>query len=478
MTTHEKYELNINIFSVNLVYKESIGSGTAPFEILDNTTVSDGLIASHKAFWVKVRSGSQTVTFNESDKVTSGTTFIKSHTELPTLRMQLKNISNGNLSTVLIALKSDAMNGMDRYDAEILKNDNGEAPNLYTIIDDTHEVSINVLPIQVALDITVGVEPGIAGDFEWRFYDFDDIGSNTCLIVEDKLTNEWVDIRTNDVIVREFSDSIMVDRFVLHMQPIMEAMTTEPVTCFGNNDGSVVVQNLSGQVINFALYDANGALVREEMVTNNVVWSGLEAREYTVREYQTSIGCPSAAKEVVVFEPAPIVASFEASKREIDLGVESGEVSFSSNGSGAVTYQWCFSDNNEALEGEQVAHTFSTTGEHVVTMYAFGENPACNEVYTDTIKVMDTVSEIEEQHNEMNVRIISTDEEIQVLVQLRQASDLSLSLIDVQGRLIDAIEYKNVQDDRFVIPTPNAAGMYLLKVTSDLNEQVIKIDKR
>lgn len=458
------------------VYKESVGTGTAPFDVLDNTTVAPGLISSHKAFWVKVRSGSQTVTFNENDKITAGTTFIKNTIFLPKVRMQVKNLNTGDLSAGLLTFKADASLSYDRYDADILRNAMPTAPNLFMIAADDRELSINTVPTDQKVEIPLKIEAGATADFELRFYDYNDVAAGTCLMLEDKVTNETFDIREQDVLVRELIETSNDDRFKITVQPMLQASLVSNVACFGEANGKLEVANLTGVPTNFALYDVLGELVNFDMVEEALTWDELPAGAYTIREYIASAGCASVFAEVVITEPEQIVANFNISDTYVDLAEHTGEVTFTNNATGATNFVWFFEDNGEYVYTKNASHTYTTAGKYEVILLAQSADLNCVAVKTDTVEVIDKASNIEEVvDNKFTVNY--NEELINLNINLVDNQNVEIQLIDMQGKRISETHLNGISEKQITLQMPEVKGMYMLKIKGQTFDKHIKIMK-
>lgn len=467
-----------NVNSGYYAYNTTAGTANAPFDVLDNTTITDGLIPSHKAFWVKVSAAAQTLTFNEDDKNTGGVAYIKSNNEeLPKIRVQVQNLANGFLSAGVSVFNSNASASFDSFDTEIFKSGNASAPNLYFLSEDNRALSINGTSNDVNV-LPIKIEAGVSGDFELKFYDFAEMPSGTCLMLQDKLTDEWFNLRETQSIVRELYDTTSFSRFAIHLNRILGAELVENVSCFGANNGEILVENLTEEgPIGLGLYNEAGQLIKEAMVTDAKVWSDLAPGAYTVREVNTTKGCPGAFDEVVISEPVQIIPDFLASESTIDLATHSGEVSFANESEGATDYIWFFSDNNEFSYEANPTHTYTTPGIHTVSLLAHNGNYDCAKVREQQIEVKSSVGIAEELLPENNVNAYIQHDEIVLNLFFEQQADVQVQLLDVTGKTIDSRNYQNVVEQTNRIAIPHASGVYVLKVQSNNKQRSIKLFK-
>lgn len=464
-----------NVAGGYYAYKTAVGSGTAPFDVINGTTVSAGLIASHKAFWVKALDATPgTLTFEENDKVTTGTSFIKNSQVNPKLRVQAQNLNNGLLSVGLIVQIEDAKNSFEKYDASILKALKTTAPNLFFLSEEGTQLSIDAVPNDVSL-IPMQVEAGVSGDFELRFWDFNEIHTGSCIWLEDKFTDEWFDLREEQSIVRTLSDTTTVARFNIHINPMLNTELVANTTCFGTNDGEVLVENLSENVIGLALYDEVGTVVYEDMVTRDKVWTDLAPGKYTLREANTNIGCPSAFTTVEVFEPAEVVASFDKSVEEIDLAYDNGEVQFTSTSTGGEEHIWFFSDNNEFSFEANPTHTFSTPGLHDVSLLVHNGNYDCAKAYEDQVLVKSSVGITEEVLDETLVNATVVDGQAKLTMNFESPENVTVLLFDMAGKELGNWNYEQVSDNVKYIDLPTTKGIYLLKVQAANKKRTFRL---
>ena len=464
-----------NVAGGYYAYKTAVGSGTAPFDVINGTTVSAGLIASHKSFWVKALDATPgTLTFEENDKVTTGTSFIKNSQVNPKLRVQAQNLNNGLLSVGLIVQIEDAKNSYEKYDASILKALKTTAPNLFFLSEEGTQLSIDAVPNDVSL-IPMQVEAGVSGDFELRFWDFNEIHTGSCIWLEDKFTEEWFDLREEQSIVRTLSDTTTVARFNIHINPMLNTELVANTTCFGTNDGEVLVENLSENVIGLALYDEAGELVYEDMVTRDKVWTDLAPGKYTLREANTNIGCPSAFTTVEVFEPAEVVASFDKSVEEIDLAYDNGEVQFTSTSTGGEEHIWFFSDNNEFSFETNPIHTFLTPGLHDVSLLVHNGNYDCAKAYEDQVLVKSSVGITEEVLDEALVNATVVDGQAKLTMNFESPENVVVMLFDMTGKELGNWNYEQVSDNVKYIDLPTTKGIYLLKIQAANKKRTFRL---
>ena len=308
-----------------------------------------------------------------------------------------------------------------------------------------------------------------------RFWDFNEIHTGSCIWLEDKFTEEWFDLREEQSIVRTLSDTTTVARFNIHINPMLNTELVANTTCFGTNDGEVLVENLSENVIGLALYDEAGELVYEDMVTRDKVWTDLAPGKYTLREANTNIGCPSAFTTVEVFEPAEVVASFDKSVEEIDLAYDNGEVQFTSTSTGGEEHIWFFSDNNEFSFETNPIHTFLTPGLHDVSLLVHNGNYDCAKAYEDQVLVKSSVGITEEVLDEALVNATVVDGQAKLTMNFESPENVVVMLFDMTGKELGNWNYEQVSDNVKYIDLPTTKGIYLLKIQAANKKRTFRL---
>lgn len=332
------------------------------------------------------------------------------------------------------------------------------------------------MPTDQKVEIPLKIEAGATADFELRFYDYNDVAAGTCLMLEDKVTNETFDIREQDVLVRELIETSNDDRFKITVQPMLQASLVSNVACFGEANGKLEVANLTGVPTNFALYDVLGELVNFDMVEEALTWDELPAGAYTIREYIASAGCASVFAEVVITEPEQIVANFNISDTYVDLAEHTGEVTFTNNATGATNFVWFFEDNGEYVYTKNASHTYTTAGKYEVILLAQSADLNCVAVKTDTVEVIDKASNIEEVvDNKFTVNY--NEELINLNINLVDNQNVEIQLIDMQGKRISETHLNGISEKQITLQMPEVKGMYMLKIKGQTFDKHIKIMK-
>lgn len=180
------------------------------------------IIASSQSFFVHANAASPSLIISEDCKAFGSPTFFKYGNSLPKylLRLQLNGVGNLYKDETVVQLKAGASNGFDpSFDAYKLYSWDYSAPNISTKINGIEYV-VNTIekPIE-NMDVAVKVKVNTAGNYTLNFKGLQAFSTFACLTFEDKLTGNWVDLKS-DSSYTFFSaiDTVSsYNRFVLHL---------------------------------------------------------------------------------------------------------------------------------------------------------------------------------------------------------------------------------------------------------------------
>ena len=148
----------------------------------------------------------------------------------------------------------------------------------------------------------------------------------------------------------------------------------------------------------------------------------------------------------------------------LDLTVTAADPSVTANQAGAI-YQWVDCDNgNQAITGEtNQTYTAATTGNYavIVTMNGCSDTSACTSIAVDGLNELDLSSNLEIYPNPNNG-------EFTVFVDGITASEVTIELADLSGKVITTEMYANVVDKLNVPMNVNVdAGVYFIQISAD-----------
>ncbi len=194
----------------------------------NSTTGTNGAtqyIPKMQGFFVQCGDGNQntlsatlngSIEFTNASKVINSASFFK---KLDSENNTLRLIVSGNdySQEAIINFQDEASDNYDVYDSDIFFTENEEVPHIYTVIDE-NELVINTYssPMTENLAVNVGFKVGVEGDYTISTNVFEAFNSNQELFLEDKVTNEFINLQ-NDLVYTFHSEATDgADRFVLH----------------------------------------------------------------------------------------------------------------------------------------------------------------------------------------------------------------------------------------------------------------------
>ena len=194
-----------------------------------------------QGFWVR-STGLPTLAITESDKNTTDQAFYKS-SSTNLMRIGLAgNVNTFGDAAVLI----EGNNYTVDYDAEVdvqkfttLDPDN--APSLYTVTPDGHDVCFNKIPsASVSIPLVAKAGTIAQGDYTLNFDIPSEFMLGACMTLEDLHTGNTVDLRADTSYTYATSDTTTLPRFIIHIVKDFNTQVGD-LTCFGTSDGTVTI---------------------------------------------------------------------------------------------------------------------------------------------------------------------------------------------------------------------------------------------
>lgn len=233
-------------------------------------------IAPMQAFWVKVDKDNTpaSVTFRNIHRshFTTGANPLKVKTAGNRQRLRLV-ISNGSATDeTLLVGKSYASNSLDNYDIEKMSDNNGEIPEIYSLIDHQELVINSMQALSDGLVVALGIRPGKPGNFSIETTQLENINGRVILV--DQLTGTETELNPGSG-YSFTADGTANNRFSLEFRApaaitgFHNANSQLKVVASGN---SIVIQGLSaGKVVRIfntmgqELYSATVSADRTEL---------------------------------------------------------------------------------------------------------------------------------------------------------------------------------------------------------------------
>lgn len=256
------------------------------------------------------------------------------------------------------------------------------------------------------------------------------------------------------------------------------AITTVPVTCFNDSNGSIQIHNpicVKCFSWNFSIYKNENLIRTSEVPTTDTTLSDFLSGYYAITIYVD--GFLADSELVYVGSPAQVIPSFSADNYS---PFTNDFVLFTNQSSGANAFNWTFGDNSTDSVANPT-HSFSIAGNYPVTLTASNSN-GCNASFTDTIRVSTQLltqgphvtrgnafspNSTERISNSLDVNVSSGSQSITVS-QKGESQEMDVQLININGQLISSTSTMN-QIIRFEFLQ---AGIYVVTISSKSGEVV------
>jgi hypothetical protein len=182
----------------------------------------DGYIAPGQGFMAKVINSpvsvpaDVTLNFENDMRTVTPTFFYKASQDRDRIWLSVTGPEE-DYNEILITFMDGAEIGLDRSDAEKLK---GNANIAFYSIMDGGDFVIQGLPMLLPTDtyeIPLGLDAKIPGQYTFELQTIENFAPDTDITFEDRLAGQIINLRTSPLYVTQVSDSLVRDRFFLHI---------------------------------------------------------------------------------------------------------------------------------------------------------------------------------------------------------------------------------------------------------------------
>ena len=436
-------------------------------------------IAHSQAFWVKAISNTGSVTFNESDKVRSDKPFVKSFPDNENMIVSLTSTVNNFKDELVIKRQAGASLfydlGLDF--SKLFTELPDEAPSLSVLTNDNVHLSIASVDKSNSSTIQLMATAGLQsqGNYTLNFDIPSSFIEKGCIHLEDIHTGVITDLRVDSSYTFVSSDTTTVPRFLLHIFRDYD-INSSPATCYGLDDGSIIIEGDSIDNNSFDLYN-NGIFISTLAASgNSLIFDNLFAGDYEVYTSQ-SLLCNNNIINVSVYEPEEVLAEFSVNNDTLLIGIEPAQLQLTNNSYGATDYTWDFDDGNFSNETHPI-HFYSTIGSYTIGLTANNTNlPLCYDEVFQNILVIDsnslsienpvnnTLADIEYIRKQNEVIFHSSFDQKNVLIQI----------FNSLGQLIIAEEIDFIASSTNSIPLKQGNQIYFIVLSSKEAFRTIKL---
>lgn len=450
-------------------YNGVTGVGTGLFNVQDEV-LTNGLIPSHKAFWVKANESGTKIKFKESYKNTGGATFLKSGNEQPELiRMQIESDINGYKNAAALVLDDRADDNFDPLDAEYFQHPLRDAPGIALVAKSGENLSINAIPRTPGFqEISLFTKVGKNGTYRLRFYDFDQLDPQRCLSLLDRETNQVYNIRETPVVSVNLTTVTNPNRFALIFGSPLQAEKLQDVSCFGEADGQVLINWFAEDNSYYNVFQ-DGALLYENLEQSLFI-KDISGGVFTVVPVDLNGYCQGARFETVVIEPKEVIAQVFAPEQVALNDAEGTLVTFYNLSSGASDFLWSFDDGTVSTEAVP-QHRFIQTGTYQIRLIANNQNRACADTTFHNLIVEEGetvgIEEVVASEGTMNqiykITPVQNGFNLELLSQVNES--MLLNLYALNGQILDTKQIVgNKGETTFVSTQQLSTGIYVLEI--------------
>lgn len=461
-------------------YNGLTGVGTGLYEV-QNEALSSGLIASHKGFWVKATGPGATMTFKESYKNTGGAVFLKSNTpDNELLRVQIESDMNGYKSAAVLVMNNQASMNVDQFDANYFAHPLAAAPGIGFVEPAGQQLSINTIPKTPSFkEIPLFLKIGKNGSYRIRFYELEKMDSQHCIAFVDTETNTTYNIREEPVITLNLTKDVTPNRFKLVIGSPLQAEKLKDITCFGDNDGQVLISWLAGPTSYYDVYKNNEIIYSNFQQTLFI--KDVEPGVFKVIPNDADGYCEGAFYEVNVFEPKVVIAQIAApdviDEDEDDFGTL---VTFYNVSAGGSSFQWDFGDGFVSFE-EVPQHVYDEPGTYQVQLIANNMNAECADTTYHELTIVPkstvNISDYDYTEEESLYKVLRGDGFY--LIRFNESNEaIKAKVYNINGQELDSYYLGNGTGGQLRINTDAwSTGMYILKMqvgTESFVEKLVK----
>lgn len=252
-----------NVNDAVYLYKTSIDQYTS---YVGGIGINGGsnLIASSQGFLVQTNGPGPVLQITENDKNTTDGLFIRAfQTANSDDLLKLDLVGNGYADETIIRFNSLATNGFDNnLDALKFFSFNYAVPGMATM-NDTFQMAINALPLLTNdVSIPLKVRVGVSGTYTINVDTLTRFASATsCLILEDLLTSNYIDLRTTNTYSFYISDTTSFPRFIIHIGKPISIAAVSPA-CHGSASGTITAQGVGSGPWNYTWLNSLGTSIQ------------------------------------------------------------------------------------------------------------------------------------------------------------------------------------------------------------------------
>ena len=465
------YPSTINFATVS---KSLVNSNPYLFKADNGGYGIDNIIPPFQAFFVRTTGTGASITFEETDKVTTQKAFQKNIKENDELIVKLiPSQYPTKFNYTYIDFKKGTTNNFDSgIDKEPLTNPWPYANVTCETADYKSTYRYVTEPEQGHISIPINAIGYVSGNYELSFSNLNKI--NGCVILEDKFTGQMINLSEYDSSYTFIlSDTTSISRFNLHVYNFTKDLKVENSTCFNANSGSVNLElHKHGSYIATWL-KADMGIVEIGSVSDQKVITDLGPGNYSVEIENLDLGCPTSIEYFTIHEPSEIKTNFGFENQLLSFRTNK-EIEFKNLSTGGIaSYLWDFGDNQTSTETNPV-HSYDKAGIYDIVLTSENATPECNVAYKQSVEVAEATG-LSELSNSTSYQLVYENGNYWVHFNAASKYDFNYSVYDIQGKKLSngMIDKGTLVDELSV----NGGGILLISINYNDKVETIKVHK-
>ena len=436
--------------------------------------VEDKTLPPFQGFIVFQTGGASSVTFNESNKVTTRKVFQKSSEKKDMVNIFITSEHTNKWSFASVQVKKGATNKYDiGLDAGRIINPN-PWPNLALITEDS-VASQRFYGNESGGHLTIPVNTMTykSGNHKLRFENVSELKG--CMVLEDMTLNKMIAIDDiNNTYSFYLSDTVKKDRFKLHIYKFAKELTSSNASCFDKNDGMVELDLFDlGSDYFYELSDQSGkniALDFNAKGKQNI--KNLEPGNYTFVIQSNGLTCPVSKEYFSILEPSEMKPDF-GYKGNSTVFYNNKDIEFENKSLGGIaTYVWDFGDKSFDSR-ENPTHTYTAPGIYTIMLTSQNGNADCDVSASRSINVIDAYLSVSELSDD-NVEVIQLNDKLNVIAK---SSFDEFKIVDLSGKLVLEGDVRNQNNFEINLSKLNG-GIYILHLNGNEKPYTLKFYKK
>lgn len=419
-------------------------------------------IASSQAFWVQTNTSSPSVTVTEACKTTTDGAFLKAASPITPFKIKTQN--NSGQDEMIIHFNNNATNNFDpAYDARKMVSADVNLPNISSVINGV-DYSINQIAEQ-EISIPIKILTGVTGFHTISFENVSAISNNSCVVLEDLFSGISYHLTDTSSYTTFIYDTTTIARFLLHIGA-SKNITSTPISCYGNNDASIVFSKNSTTPFDILWKNNHGdtlsvqtSVLLKDSITN------IPNGTYYIES--TDLLCGSTTNMITIDSLPPITPLFDSP--DTIYIANGGTSSFVNQSINANDFLWDFGDGN-TVNSISPTHTYLQEGNYLVRLNAY-QSLNCYDSFSKNVTVLNLTTGINNVIDKTSLKAWIENNFLNL-----NLNNLIYDKLEIRNTLGQLIFVKhNLEDDQKISLTNFSSSIYFINLFRENEVNTIKI---